>query len=378
MKMKEYGRIFLAGALSLTGIFLAGGEVAWAMPSSTTSIFVSRGSWSPYNVTNTTTTNTDTSTKVNYPMSSTGTGNTRALSQVIYPDKPAIQSTDIESGYAGGTTVRGYAYVGNGRVGDIDPSTDNYVTVGAGTSGLQDGDPVTLQVQIGLDGITSSYVYGTNYNINDVGMPIDSDVSVMGNYHLYDTTNTIQAAGETDGLPTQLLSLQAMMENSAYLAYDSSQGEYGQGWDYNWSYELQNSESTNLGQIADQDGGENYYNFLSYNTIIANSGSAPQYSYNDTTFSKVWTQTVHTTVGAVLELQDDLSIESYATVGDAFAVGDFLHTFGTNITCTSDPGVNFTYGVASDDFTPTPEPSTLLLMIPGLAGLLAAKKRQVA
>lgn len=239
----------------------------------------------------------------------------------------------------------------------------NTLTVGAGESGLFDGDAITLDFQISLDGILSAT--GDRYNYP--GYVSNVDISAV--YRIWDPTIVVCGEGCTSPW---------LVEFDAGMHYDQSHwlGITYDDYSYSWSVDAWNSDTE------------------SYDTLLSDSGSdymeLPDGSSIDCTFA-VWTYnclektfdtgtlnfSMTTYVGAVLNIYGEIDIFNQAYYMNSRAIGDFQNTFGAAIS-SSVEGIDLLFGISPDSSsgtTPVPEPSTILLLGLGLIGMVFCRKR---
>ncbi len=231
--------------------------------------------------------------------------------------------------------------------------TLNHFTVQPGTAGLASGDTLRMILNLQLDGLLQARSTGRpNYG--------DTKVDVWGHFSITDPASG-HREGEAWVVDTPVsfdmsATSQAGSSGAYYTGPENSTGS----WDYRWE------ASTNTGMnpwVSDTGGTYNNADGgVSVSTLNFNTGSLPL------TFDVI--------VGNEYEVNADLNAYSWAN-GDASSKADFLHTFKmTDLAAldSSNSGIAIQWEHPAQNAA-VPEPSTLLLMSSGLAGVAALRRK---
>ncbi|MDX1635219.1 MAG: PEP-CTERM sorting domain-containing protein [Marinobacter sp.] len=295
-----------------------------------------------------------------YQSGSHGVANRPAPDGALPPLTPLPGHSRVSNyGYtdAGQTRMGGAAWATSDGPGYLTESRTinemtNRATVGAGTSGLQNGDTVRLALNFRLDGVVRN---------GAEAWPANSyAASNMWASFKVATAETLPGPNGQSGyaLGEELAYFGASMEAEAgdvYLPY----------WGHSYSATMNQDYwgRSNTGQTLDGSDGESFQG-------SAFSWYEQQYNFDTGLLSLEF----DAIVGQELLILGYLETWAMAA-GTAFTATDFSHTFGNVLTSTID-GIDLDWLIPAASETPVsvPEPQSAMLMALGLAGLVLRRR----
>lgn len=216
----------------------------------------------------------------------------------------------------------------------------NRFTVSPGTSGLSNGDAVTLELSVSLDG--SLYAAGTPHPGTSDGAQAD----VTAGLAIF------------DGYSNQIVDFDAAGQMWGITAWLMSTGKFifSSGWTESWQANSNISSGishTDSGRYSDYGGGEHAASHFFDTGLL------------DLQFEAI--------VGQTLDVDFFLNIQVYAG-GDMQARSDFNNTFAFGLSSTVE-GAQIDWEIPPQA-QPVPLPGGLMLLGSGLLGLLGLRRRQ--
>ncbi len=248
-------------------------------------------------------------------------------------------------GMVGGLPVGVMPWSQDRRLVDVDVSVVDRVVVGAGSSGLGAGDPVTLRVRLRVDGHVTSGATGAN----DASATGD----IWGGLRIVDPTVGEWTGGEEGFIVERAVDFGFWAEVERYYCEPNWYDANGCTWyEFDGGWQL----STNL----DPDGiRRDLYQYVEDDDLVTPVALPPGIeTVANTTFTSPldsgWLEAdFRTYVGAELEIEYDLSIFLQNWTLASYLEADFLDTFELSFE-TVTPGVAVSHIV--------PEPATLALL----------------
>ncbi len=253
---------------------------------------------------------------------------------LIRPPFPSLITgipTDSEiSGYAepgnhalGAFELGAYARAQTDRTANITSSFSNTFTVGAGTSGLSVGNPVTLSITFSLNGFTE--VEGSRYNSNGSNNNYSSWVDVMSRFRIWDPT--IEVCGEGCWNP-YLIDFDVSLNHQEGANYGYIYNQHS----WNWSVDTWNS-ATNSYDTPFSDSHLDWWELNHNQYGICYDSPESEIGCGERLFDTgMLFLSINTYVGAELYYHGSLNVFSQARGNNTLAIGDFLNTFGGSIT----------------------------------------------
>lgn len=260
------------------------------------------------------------------------------------------ESFGLTSGYANagnmsmGVSAQSISTANNRHLSDasISTSVSNRLMISPGASGLVEGDTTTLAIHLRLDGS----LQGEATSYPGKGW---SHAEMRAGLSVHDYAIQIDT-GEGFWSPSQA-SFGASCELEAYDVYKSVWGySYSANWEESW-----NTESN----ISPYD---SYHNSWSATEL----GESFLYQAGDHFDTDELTFLVEAIIGHTLDFDADLYVYVDAN-NDAVSWADFANTFAFSV-------VSTVHGVGLD-WEIIPEPSTMLLLLLGVGGLLMKRKQ---
>lgn len=247
------------------------------------------------------------------------------------------------------------------------------IGIGAGTSGLNSGDPITLSISFSLDGLLRTSAYTGSATPGRSGSASSSASLLESSYfYVVDKTPTLGEGGEpawssstaVDFQPQASLSLEGTFNNPVAGGWEYIHKE---GWGWSWTNNLGDSQSA--GVPLDP------YNPDIYQCASSTISCANQYLNFDTGLLNI---DFETAVGNTVALSGflELVIHGYAS-NETVAVStsnDFMNTFSANITDPYGTGIELLPELST---TVVPVPAAVWLFGSGLIGLVGVARRKV-
>lgn len=310
----------------------------------------------------------------NYPpyiYGSTTSGYSDASTQTLRAYAKA--SSHDEDGYQSGDL----------KFSSIDTEFTNILHVGAGTSGLSDGDAVTLRLSLSLDGLMNVYsqgcpILGICFSTSPDPIYGLASVDASARYQIIDPNRLLT---DIEGYVSS--------EQLIDFGYSGRLQYYAMNWEYinntygQWQWWIDAYDPGNDGRYdISRNMGWDLVSNIDYQSDNYSSyydGNHDGLGTTDVNFNLdtgLRTINFETFVGSDLQLSAWMSIlsQAYGLNDTLDASGNFLNTFGTAIDSPYVSGLNLSYDIGNT--SAVPEPSTILLAGIGVCGIIAARLKK--